>query len=419
MIEFITAGIIILISIYFFLSSKPKKEEKKNTENKSETIKKDEPKIELPKKKEPEEDISKYLIKTLRDVKDLNRIYVYNNGHIIIFCDNKKIGFCYLKHLNEKNTKILSKSIELDTITDISFSEDRKLIVVSTKNTKNILYYGFNFENGKNKIIKLDDLISTERKFEINNIVISKDGNYISTSGNAEDTEIQIFNSNSKELVQKISTGSIRNIDMKITSDDNDILISTFMNEISVIHFEKSDKFNNTILKYEKIVKIERKKSISGAKTPILGYDFSNNNRFFILSCEGKDNIKIYQNYGEISESKVFIKFNTDFNTKIISLFIDSFFDGKIEGFVAASNYNDIYVYDTNGKLIKKLINAFDTEIVLLKFVKVDLNSNEENNLNEDIRNINFNDKNDENGKIVLISAGNDGKIKIWNLNLN
>ena len=86
---------------------------------------------------------------------------------------------------------------------------------------------------------------------------------------------------------------------------------------------------------------------------------------------------------------------------------------------MAASNYNDIYVYDTNGKLIKKLINAFDTEIVLLKFVKVDLNSNEENNLNEDIRNINFNDKNDENGKIVLISAGKDGKIKIWDLNLN
>ena len=136
-------------------------------------------KLNFQKKKEPEEDISKYLIKTLRDVKDLNRIYVYNNGHIIIFCDNKKIGFCYLKHLNEKNTKILSKSIELDTITDISFSEDRKLIVVSTKNTKNILYYGFNFENGKNKIIKLDDLISTERKFEINNIIISKDGNYI------------------------------------------------------------------------------------------------------------------------------------------------------------------------------------------------------------------------------------------------
>lgn len=417
MIEFIIAGIVIIISIYFFLSSKPKKEEKKNTEKISESIKKVEQEIEMS-KKEPEEDISKYLIKTLRDVKELNRIYIYNNGHIIIFCDNKKIGFCYLKHLNEKNTKILSKSIELDTITDISFSEDKKIIVVSTKNTKNILYYGFNFENGKNKIIKLNDLISTERKFEINNILISKDGNFISTSGNAEDTEIQIYNSNSKELVQKISTGSIRNINMKITPDNNDILISTFMNEISVIHFEKNEKFNNTTLKYEKVVKIERKKSISGAKNTILGYDFSNNNRFFILSSEGK-NIKIYQNYGEISESKVFNKFDIDFNTKVISLYIDSFFDGKIEGFVAASNDNDIYVYDTNGKLIKKLINAFDIEIVLLKFVKVDLNTNDENNLNDDIRNINFYDKNDENGKIVLISAGKDGKVKIWDLNLN
>ena len=43
----------------------------------------------------------------------------------------------------------------------------------------------------------------------------------------------------------------------------------------------------------------------------------------------------------------------------------------------------------------------------------------EDNNLSEDIRNIDFNDKNDENGKIVLISASLDGRIKIWDLNLN
>ena len=63
--------------------------------------------------------------------------------------------------------------------------------------------------------------------------------------------------------------------------------------------------------------------------------------------------------------------------------------------------------------------NASDDEIIKLKFVKVDLSKNEENNLSEDIRNIDFNDKNDENGKIVLISASLDGRIKIWDLNLN
>ena len=63
--------------------------------------------------------------------------------------------------------------------------------------------------------------------------------------------------------------------------------------------------------------------------------------------------------------------------------------------------------------------NASDDEIIKLKFVKVDLSKNEDNNLSEDIRNIDFNDKNDENGKIVLISASLDGRIKIWDLNLN
>ena len=418
MIEFIIAGIIIFGTIIFFLfRNKPEKEEKKKVKESKEEIKEIEKEIKKPEEK-PSEDISQYLIKSIRDVKELKRCYIFNNGHIILFCDNKKVGFCYLKHLNEKNTKILSKTIELDTITDISFSEEKKIIIVSTKNTKNILYYGFNFENGKNKIIKLEKTVSTERQFEINNVIISKDGNYISTSGNAEDTEIQIYNSNSNKMIEKISTGSIRNKEMKMSPDDNYILISTFMNEISVIHFEKNDKFNNTTLQYEKIVKINRKKSISGIKNPILAYEFSNDNRFFIISTEGK-NIKIYQNYGEISESKVFQNFNIDFDCKVISLYIKSFFNGKIEGFFSVSKSNDIYVYDTNGNLIKNLKNASDDEIIKLKFVKVDLSKNEDNNLSEDIRNIDFNDKNDENGKIVLISASLDGRIKIWDLNLN
>ena len=44
--------------------------------------------------------------------------------------------------------------------------------------------------------------------------------------------------------------------------------------------------------------------------------------------------IKVFRNYGNISEAKIYSQINLDFNANIFTFFVDSFENGKSEGFV-------------------------------------------------------------------------------------
>ena len=238
----------------------------------------------------------------------------------------------------------------------------------------------------------------------------------MSTSGTDQDTEIQIYNIATIKLIDKLETGGINNLQMKMSQDDNDILVSTFLNDISVIHFDKKEKFNNQNLGYETIVSIIRKKSISGIKEKISCFEFSNDQQFFVVSTDSRT-IKIMQNYGNISESKVFSEFKTDFKSDTVSLYVNSFFNGKIEGYVALVDGTDIVICDTEGNVLMRMEKAHDNEILALKLVKVNLEENEEAPKDSFISE-QFEDAKDKEGKIALISASKDGRVKIWNLKL-
>ena len=54
------------------------------------------------------------------------------------------------------------------------------------------------------------------------------------------------------------STGAKENFQMLMGLNDTDLLVSTFMNDISVISFEKINKFNNETKKYENYYKFKR-----------------------------------------------------------------------------------------------------------------------------------------------------------------
>jgi len=114
--------------------------------------------------------------------------------------------------------------------------------------------------------------------------------------------------------------------------------------------------------------------------------------------CENKK-VKIFQNFGHFEESKILFEFEA--NEAIgtthdkISLYVSSFFNGKITGLIAISRGSDILIYDTDGKLEKIFLNAHESKISLLKLAKKDENMN----------------------NIVLISASRDGRFHIWNMN--
>ena len=425
------AFIIIILSLLYILNKKPNSNEKlnKNKEN----ISQKEENNKQKEKKEKEEQLKKikeseienenflksHLIKSIKDLKTIKKVIFAHNGHVIIFCDEKKVCFVYLPTINSNiNPKIISKSIQYDSITDITYSNEKKQIFVSTKNEKKIFYLYFQLKDNKNKLNLSEDFIQTERKFEIDQIAITtKENNFLSTSGTNNDTEIQIYNTISKSLEEKIDTGGIHNIEIKMTPDNKNLLISTFLNEISVINLEKNEKFNNATLKYENSFKFIRKKSISGIKAKILSFAFTNNENFFLVSTENKT-IKILQIFGNISDSKVFKEIKRDFNVKIVSMYVEEFYNGKLTGKIAYSENNNIYICDCEGNNLLTFKDAHDNEIVNLMITKINCEEENEDKNERDYKIINFDEnlEKDQKGKIIVISGSKDGRIKFWNI---
>ena len=399
MFTLIIGGILLILALYIFFG--PKAEDK----NKKEKIKKiNKPPIKKEKKEEEEEeeeeekeeepkiDISKYLIRTIKEGNSMSKCYFYKKGHLILFCDEKKISLCLLKNFTSDLPKIYNKNIEKDLIVDVCLSPEKKTIYCANKNSKTILFYTLEKVEGKIKLVKQDKFILCNRPYEIKSIVCNESGSLISTIGTNDDTEIQIFNSISSELKFKESTGAIQNLQMLMGPNDSSLLISTFMNDISVLNFEMSDKFNNETKKYENIFKFKRTSSISVKAKPLF-YTLSNHNEFFIVSCDDKT-VKIFRNFGNISEAKIFTQLNLDFNANCACLYVDDFHNGKLEGFIGIGRDNDILIYDAKGELYLELPEAHNGEILGLYITKED--ENEKNN--------------------ILISAGKDGRIKIWKI---
>lgn len=387
MIEYVITFILIASAIIFFIlksGSKP-----------NITIEeKEEKKIEMTpmiKKEEPTNN-KESLLNSFKEVKELRNPKVYSNGKVLLFSDEKRIVFGYINNLKEKNPKFFSKSVEQDIISDISYSEDKGLIAVGLKNSKEILFYSIAEEAGKKKLEKSNNKIKTMRKYEIKNVSISKDGNYVSSSGTGQDTEVQIYNVGKGNMIEKLDTGGIQNLEMKMTPDDRYLTISTYMYEIALVEFKKTFKFNKEINGDEVFLKIQRNKSVSGIKIPITSYDFSNDSRFFIVACENKK-IKIFQNFGNFEESKVFHEFDINEegfqHGECVSLFVTNLYSGKLQGHVAVSQGSDIFLYTTEGKCERRLRNSHDSQIVLLKLVETA-------------------------EEVLLLSGSRDGRFNVW-----
>ena len=409
MFTIIVGGILFIIALYVLFGSKSSSEEKPKEKKKSQKkeIKKiinekEEKNIKkeiIPEKTEPKIDISKYLFKTIKECNNMSKCYFYKNGRLILFCDEKKISLCLIKSFFNEAPKIYSKTIEKDIIADICLSPEKKMIFCANKNSKSILYFTLEKVEGKIKLVKLDKLIKCPRPYEIKSIVSNTSGNLICSIGTNDDTEIQIFDAISSDIKYKESTGAIQNLQMIMGPNDSDLLISTYMNDIAVLNIEKTDKFNSETKKYENKYKFKRGSSIPVKAKPLF-YGLSNNEKFFILSGDDKS-IKIFRNYGNISESKIYTQINLDFNATTCTLYVDYFENGKLEGFVGVGRDNDIIIYNINGEVYLELPEAHNGEILGLYITK-------ENN--DD----NSSDKKNKN--LVLISAGKDGRIKFWKI---
>ena len=417
MFTIIVGGILFIFALYYLFGSKssedkPKekekeknKKQKKDNKNIKQTTKEEKKEKESNpiktniEKPEPKIDLSKYLFKTIKECNNMSKCYFYKNGHLILFCDEKKISLCLIKNFFNESPKIYNKTIEKDVIADISLSPEKKMVFCANKNSKSILFYTLEKVDGKIKLVKLDKSITCSRPYEIKSIVSNSSGNLICSIGTNDDTEVQIFDPVSSELKFKGSTGAIQNFQMIMGFNDTDLLISTYMNDISVLNFETSDKFNNETKKYENIYKFKRNPSIPVKAKPLF-YALSNDDKFFVVS--GDDNsVKIFRNYGNISEAKIYTQINLDFNSNNVALYVDSFDNGKLEGYVGVNRDNDIIIYNTKGEVYLELPEAHNGEILGLYITRENKDDKDNKNSNKDL---------------ILISAGKEGKIKFWKI---
>lgn len=141
-----------------------------------------------------------------------------------------------------------------------------------------------------------------------------------------------------------------------------------------------------------------RNKSVGGIKVPISSYDFSNDNRFFVVATENRK-IKIFQNFGPFEESKILLEFDIKekgfLYAEKASLYVSSYFTGKVSGHIAISYSGDIAIYNPDGHIEKLIKNAHETKINCLKIVQ----------------------NPEDSEKCILISGSRDGKFHIWKLN--
>jgi hypothetical protein len=98
---------------------------------------------------------------------------------------------------------------------------------------------------------------------------------------------------------------------------------------------------------------------VGGIKYPIISYKFSNDSKYFIVSCSNGI-LKILKNFDAIENSKVIQEFTVDKSTMefadLAYLYVASDFNGKLKGFIACSNNRNIIVlYLEDGKVNKIL----------------------------------------------------------------
>jgi len=317
----------------------------------------------------------------------------------------KRIILYYLSNILEKTPKCYTKNIEKDTISDLAYCDSSKLIAVALKNSKEIIFYELKKqEANKFKIEKIETKrIISDQKYEINKLDMTKDGNYLSTSGiNEDDTKVHVYDVKTCKLIESLEINQFQNIDLKFSPDDRFLTVSTFMHEVAVIEFKTSYKHNKNSNQEEISTKIALKKSI-GIKVPILNYDFSNDSNFFALSTDdGK--IKIYQSFApgyNLEDSKVIKEIDVEFDDEEVlprankvSLYIIEAEKNDFEGVLACSYEKEILVFNLKGNLMTYIPNANDSEIVRLKIVKDTLSRNARD--------------------IFILSSGKDGKINIY-----
>ena len=221
------------------------------------------------------------------------------------------------------------------------------------KNSKNLIFFDIvKDEQNKFKLNKVNKQIETRRTSDIKEVRIS--GDYVLTTGSDQDTTVEIYSLLKLNHLETINIGEIKNVHMKITPDNKFAVISTYMYELAVVELGRIKKFNHTTKMDEEFLKLQRQKSIGGIKVHIIDYDFSNDNRFFIVSSEDQS-VKIFHNQGNISDSKILCEFKIkDKNFKMaekVSLYVDNYNFGKLIGIVALAYDGDIMICTIDGKV--------------------------------------------------------------------
>ena len=93
--------------------------------------------------------------------------------------------------------------------------------------------------------------------------MFTRDGSYLATSGIIHDTKIHIYNGVTLQKLASIEINKVRlmviqieNLDLKFSKDEKFLTTSTYMNELGVIEFNLTMKFNKNSNTEENILRV-------------------------------------------------------------------------------------------------------------------------------------------------------------------
>jgi hypothetical protein len=129
--EILIAIILLAITLIFFILRTNSKEADapiaKNNSKKKEKITDETPiapkeKIETP----IASDNKEILLNSFRELKEMKNLRFIDDGKTFLFSDEKRIIIAKVENFVNKNIKFISKSIEIDTISDLVYSKIKK-----------------------------------------------------------------------------------------------------------------------------------------------------------------------------------------------------------------------------------------------------------------------------------------------------
>lgn len=234
-----------------------------------------------------------------------------------------------------------------------------------------MIFFEFKDIDGKRKIEEIPKkVLKLEHKYEVKAILGTKSGSHLVTMGTQNDTSVFVYELETLKLIGSLNINELKNIDMKLDFESNNLYISTAMYEIPLVKFNRKLKYNAATGKDDELITVEKSGSVRGIKKPLSDFAFSWDNKFLVVGTES-DEIKLFLNNApsftfcaSMSTGKTLAN-----HAHRVAVFSQQLHREKFNTRVVATSGNKLCLFGTDHKILLVVEKLTEFEIENVMFV--------------------------------------------------